>query len=106
VRADLVGDIDLANADARGDMLCALLDLCDTGIVLVQCEQLSLLGSDGITMMRRVHRHATARGADVVWTGLSERHRRVLRLAGMDRELEVAGSERARSLSPPGSPPR
>jgi len=85
----LAGEIDLANADAHADLLRALLDLTEASTVIVDCDDLTLLGSDAMSMMRRVHRHGAARGVDVVWVRLAARHRHTLQLTGLDRELHL-----------------
>jgi anti-anti-sigma regulatory factor len=79
----LVGDIDLANAAAHGDELCAVLDVLDGTVLHVDCSQLDLLEPRGMAMMVRVHRHGVERGIDVVWDGLASRHRDAAALTGL-----------------------
>jgi anti-anti-sigma factor len=83
----LIGEIDVANAATHGDLLCTMLDLAEASTLLVDCSGLEFLELRGMAMMARVDRHGRARGTDVWWAGLSDRHRRLLELAGLDRQL-------------------
>jgi anti-anti-sigma factor len=91
--ARVEGDIDIANAEAHGDDLCALLDQCETPVFVVDCSDLELLESQGMAMMLRVHRHAAEHGIEVVWDGFAPRHRRILEIAGLDHFV-VLGERR------------
>jgi anti-anti-sigma factor len=85
----LIGEIDVANAATHGDLLCTMLDLAESTMLLVDCSGLEFLELRGMAMMVRVDRHGSARGTEVWWTGLSDRHRRLLELAGLDRQLRL-----------------
>lgn len=86
----LIGEIDVANADAHGGLLCAMLDLGCGAQLLVDCRELAFLELRGMAMMQRVHRYGVERGVEVSWTGLSEQQLHVLALAGLDRQLVIA----------------
>jgi anti-anti-sigma factor len=85
----LVGDIDVSNADAHGDLLCRVLDLGVGDTLIVNCHQLEFLELRGMAMMVRVHRRSVERGTWVHWAGLSPSHVRLLTLAGLDRLLSI-----------------
>jgi anti-anti-sigma factor len=85
----LVGEIDLTNADAHGELLDRVLDLGAGDTLLVDCRDLAFLELRGMAMMQRVHRHGIERGTDVHWVGLSTAHRRLLELAGLDEKLSL-----------------
>jgi anti-anti-sigma factor len=86
----LIGDVDLANARMHGDLLCQLLDLRREPELRIVCSQLEFLDSTGLAMMLRVHRHGATLGTRVRWVGVSDRHRRLLQLTGLDGHLDVA----------------
>ena len=86
----LIGDIDLANAPMHGDLLCQMLDLGREPVLVVDCSKLEFLDSKGLAMMLRVHRHGAIRNIPVRWVGMSDRHRRLLQLSGLDGHLDVA----------------
>jgi anti-anti-sigma factor len=88
-QVSLVGEIDLTNADAHGELLDRVLDLGAGDTLLVDCRDLAFLELRGMAMMQRVHRHGIERGTDVHWVGLSEAHRRLLALAGLDGKLSL-----------------
>ncbi|HEY3671945.1 MAG TPA: STAS domain-containing protein [Acidimicrobiia bacterium] len=89
LQVSLVGEIDLTNADAHGELLDRVLDLGAGDTLLVDCRDLAFLELRGMAMMQRVHRHGIARGTDVHWVGLSAAHRRLLELAGLDGKLSL-----------------
>jgi|SRR5215218_1849679 len=102
----LTGAIDLMNADANADLLCALVDLRPGPVLLVDCTDVTLVGSQCMAMMRRVHDHATDRGVRVVWDGLAPLHRRTLHAVGVDRRLHLAPPEAGHGAVRPPSTPR
>jgi anti-anti-sigma factor len=91
----LIGDVDLANARMHGDLLCRLLDLGHEPELVVDCSELEFLDSQGLAMMYRVHRHGVAHGTPVRWVEMSDRHRRLLQLTGLEGHLDVAPVEGA-----------
>lgn len=88
-QVSLVGEIDLTNADAHGDLLCRVLDLGAGETLYVDCRHVAFLELRGMAMMLRVHRYGIALGTAVRWVGLSPAHRRLLALARLDRRLHV-----------------
>jgi anti-anti-sigma factor len=86
----LIGDVDLVNAAAHGDLLCRLLDLGHGPELVVDCHQLEFIDSQAMAMMHRVHRRGVERGTRVRWTGLSPRLVRLLELTGLAGHLDVA----------------
>jgi anti-anti-sigma factor len=88
-QVSLVGEIDLTNARAHGDLLCRVLDLGAGATLLVDCGQIAFLELSGMAMMQRVHRHGIMHGTTVRWVGFSPAHRRLLELAGLDRRLHL-----------------
>jgi anti-anti-sigma factor len=88
-QVSLVGEIDLTNADAHGELLDRVLDLGAGDTLLVDCRDLAFLELRGMAMMQRVHRHGIERGTEVHWVGLSAAHRRLLELAGLDGRLSL-----------------
>lgn len=85
----LVGEIDVANADAHGDLLCRMVDLEPGITLLVECSELRFLELRAMAMMQRVHRHAADRGARVHWIGLAPAQRELLELAGLAGQLVI-----------------
>ena len=85
----LIGDIDVTNAATHGDLLCTLVDLAEVSTLLVDCSELAFLELPGMAMMVRVDRHGATRGTEVWWTGVRVQHRRLLELAGLDRQLKL-----------------
>lgn len=103
----LAGDIDLANSASRADLLCAILELSEASVFVVDCSDLHVLGSQGSAMMLQVHRHGTALGTRVVWANLSPLHRLVLDLTDVSHELHLrARSGGSSDVSPPEIPHR
>jgi anti-anti-sigma factor len=88
-QVSLVGEIDLTNADAHGDLLCRVLDLGAGDVLYVDCREVAFLELRGMAMMLRVHRHGIARGTMVRWVGISSAHRALLEIAGLDRRLHL-----------------
>ena len=88
-QVSLVGEIDLTNAEAHGDLLSRVLDLGAGEILYVDCREVVFLELRGMAMMLRVHRHGIARGTAVRWIGLRPAHRALLELAGLDRRLHL-----------------
>jgi anti-anti-sigma regulatory factor len=109
----LVGEIDVANADVHGDLLCRMLDLQPGLTLLVECSELDFLELRAMAMMQRVHRHAVDRGGRVHWVGIASPHRQLLELAGLTSQLVLeeavpdlrnddarAGADQARDCRP------
>ena len=83
---ELGGDIDLANAEALGDSLCAAIDRsrCD---IVVDMTEVPFLDSSAMAMMIRVHRAAAGHESRVTWRGVQPFPTRALAIAGLDRTL-------------------
>jgi anti-anti-sigma factor len=96
----LIGDIDVANAAMHGDLLCTLVDLAEVSTLLVDCSELAFLELRGMAMMVRVDRHGASRGTQVWWSGLTRQHRRLLELAGLDRQLRLCPPDAAPAARP------
>ena len=83
---ELGGDIDLANAEALGDSLCAAIDRTRSEIV-VDLTEVPFLDSSAMAMMVRVHRAAAGCESRVTWRGVQPFPARALAIAGLDRTL-------------------
>ena len=83
---ELGGDIDLANAEALGDSLCAAIDRTRCAIV-VDLTEVPFLDSSAMAMMIRVHQTAAKHESHVTWRGVQPLPARALAIAGLDRRL-------------------
>ena len=83
---ELGGDIDLANAQALGDSLCAAIDRTRSEIV-VDLTEVPFLDSSTMAMMVRVHRATAGCESRVTWRGVQPFPARALAIAGLDRTL-------------------
>jgi anti-anti-sigma factor len=83
---ELGGDIDMANAEALGDSLCAAIDRARCEIV-VDLTEVPFLDSSAMAMMIRVHRAAAGCESRVTWRGVQPFPARALAIAGLDRTL-------------------
>ena len=80
---ELGGDIDLANAEALGDSLCAAIDRTRCEIV-VDLTEVPFLDSSAMAMMIRVHQTAAKHESRVTWRGVQPCPARALAIAGVD----------------------
>jgi anti-anti-sigma factor len=87
---ELGGDIDLANAEALGDSLCAALDTAQAEIV-VDLTEVPFLDSSAMAMMIRVHHAAVKHESRVTWRGVQPFPARALAIAGLDQLLLFDG---------------
>jgi|SRR5262245_41562285 len=85
---ELGADIDLLNADAIGDALCAGLERHRKPIV-VDLTEVTFIDSSAMSMMLRVHKHAESLGLSVVWRGARARVADALSITGVDELLET-----------------
>ena len=84
---ELGGDIDLANAEALGDSLCAAIDRTRCEIV-VDLTEVPFLDSSAMAMMVRVHRAAAGDARAASPGAVSQPFpARALAIAGLDRTL-------------------
>ncbi len=83
------GEIDIENALAVGEELCAWIDRACAEEYVVDCSSITFVGSRGLAMMARVQRRAQELGALLVWSRPNEHVLRVIGLAGLDRYLEI-----------------
>ena len=89
--AVLDDEIDLANADAIGDVLCDdAIHRADGGMV-VDLSRVTFIECRGIAMMVRVHKQAESLGKSVTWQGPQPNPLRVFQIVGVDKPLRPAG---------------
>ena len=89
VVVELTGEIDIENALAVGDGLCAEIDAPTSAAVIVDCAQVTFVESRGLAMMARVQRHAQESGVSLVWWRPNESVLSVIRIAGLDPYLTI-----------------
>jgi anti-anti-sigma factor len=88
--AVLDDEIDLANAEAIGDVLCDdAIHRADGGMV-VDLSQLTFIDCRGVAMMIRVHDQADSLGKTVTWQGMQPNPMRVFQIVGVDKLLRLA----------------
>ena len=88
VELALEGEIDLANAGALGDELCALIDSAPPAIAVV-CSSVAFIESRGLAMMARVQRYADESGCPLSWRELPVHVLRTIHVNGLDEYLTI-----------------
>ena len=84
----VVGELDVASAQALSDVLHSLERPCDR--VILDLSELTFIDSTGLRLAVAEHRRAMMDGFDFVLAGATERVMRVLRLTGLDVALPIA----------------
>jgi anti-anti-sigma factor len=83
---ELGGEIDLRNAEALDEALCAAIDRSDAEL-LVDLSTVPFIDSSGMRMMVRVHEHATIHNSGVRWRGIQPDPARAVAAMGLDHVL-------------------
>ena len=95
---EVAGDIDLANAETLAEVLCQAIDRTSNGLI-VDLTTVPSMDCCAMSLLIRVHQHASENGHTVTWKGMQPTLARVVELTCLAAFLHIEQCQRALSAA-------